>query len=131
MKQGFKPMGRRTMTRVALAGLLGVALAGCGSDDANDDGSGGERLGVGGLRASYDQIGGGMNQDQVIAIVGVQPQARYRVTNNNTDYMVLDWSNYSGANSENLQVYLRPNGLTYSAKYVLQGGRVVNDLKYF
>lgn len=131
MKQGFNAVGRRTVGRVALAGLLGLALAGCGSDDANDDGSGREAQGVTGLRAAYDRIGGGMNQDQVNAIVGQQPQARYRVTTNNTDFLVLEWSNYSGGDSENVQVYLRPNGLTYSAKYVLQGSRVVNDSKYF
>lgn len=131
MKQGLNAMGRRTVARMAMAGFLGLALVACGSDDANDDGSGGESQGVAGLRAAYDRIGGGMNQDQLIAIVGQQPQARYRVTTNSTDYLVLDWSNYSGSNVENLQVYLRPNGLTYSAKYVLQGDRVVNDIKYF
>lgn len=131
MKQGFNAVGRRAVGRVALAGLLGLALVGCGSDDANDDGSGREAQGVAGLRAAYDRIGGGMNQDQVIAIVGQPPQARYRVTTNSTDYLVLDWSNYSGADSENVQVYMRPNGLTYSAQYVLQGSRVVNDIKYF
>lgn len=131
MKQGFHPVGRRTVARVVLAGLVGLALAGCGSDDANDDGSGRDDQGVAGLRAGYDRIGGGMNQDQVIAVVGQQPQSRYRVTSNSVDYLVLEWSNYSNASSENLQVYMRPNGLIYFAQYVLQGSRVVNDTKYF
>jgi hypothetical protein len=131
MKQGFNPVGRRTVTRVVLAGLVGLALAGCGSDDANDDGSGRDDQGVKGLRSVYDRLAGGMSQETVIAMVGQEPQARFRVKTNGTDFIILEWSDYSGEDVENLKVQFTPNGLTFSANYILQGKRVENLTRSF
>ena len=131
MKQGFHPVGRRTVARVVLAGLVGLALAGCGSDDANDDGSGADDKRALGLRSVYDRLTAGMNQDQVIGMVGQQPQARYRVTRSGTDYLILEWSDYSGGDVENLKVEFSPTGLTYYANYILQGPRVENLNRFF
>ena len=124
MKQGFNPMGRRAVARVALAGLLGLTLVGCGSDDSNDDDSTRDEHGIYGLRDSYEAVQSGMSQEQVIDIVGAQPHARYRTSDGGYHYLVLEWSDYSGGVSENLQVRFTPTGLTNRAVYTLQGKQV-------
>lgn len=111
MKQGLNAMGRRTVARMAMAGFLGLALVACGSDDANDDGSGRDAQGAQNLRYTYDRVVGGMSREQVVSLVGVAPHGefsrpRYDSNGRVTSYVsAIVWSDYSGEKVESLTVW--------------------------
>ena len=125
MKQGFHRVGRRTMSRVALAGMLGVGLtlAGCGGNEDEDETKADGR-GAPTLRPAYDRLVPGMTSAEIVGLIGQQPQTQFSQTKGGDLYTVNNWSDYSYGGQENLAVWLGPDGRLAYAQYVLQGDQV-------
>ncbi len=134
MKQGFHRVGRRTMSRVALAGMLGLglALAGCGGNDDEDE-TKADKQGVRNLRHAFDHLAGGMRLENVTGLVGQSPQSQsqFSPSGNSTLYTVAEWSDYSYGAQENLIVWFLPSGAIAYTQYVLQGSQVESLERYF
>ena len=128
MKQGFHRVGRCTMSRVALAGMLGLGLvlAGCGGNDDEDE-TKADRRGISTLRYAYDHLAAGMRSADVVGLVGQHPQTQYWVKiDSRTSLLENGWSDYSYGGQENLRVRFTTDGVIVYAQYVLQGDQVVN-----
>lgn len=134
MKQGFHRVGRRTMSRVALAGMLGLGLvlAGCGGNDDEDE-TKADKKGISTLRAAYDSLVVGMRSENVVGLVGQAPQQQYSYRRDATGTLntVNVWSDYSYGAQENLYVEFWPDGRIYWAQYVLQGDQVTTLQRNF
>lgn len=133
MKQGFHRVGRRTMGRVALAGMLGVglALAGCGGNE-DEDQTKADKRGVTTLRFAYDHLTAGMHSGDVVSLVGQHPQQQYWVKiDARTSLLENGWSDYSFGGQENLRVRFTVDGLIAYAQYIQQGDQVVNIQQLF
>lgn len=87
-------MHRRQFGRVAVGVLAVVGLAACGG------GGGGNESEDNPLRAAYDQINRGMTKEQVLAIVGREPETKSDGTwvyRSNSEYLNIGFSFQNGA----------------------------------